>query len=200
VWCQGLKPGTAQCGTGSMRPVEPPPPPAAAATERVFIVFSTHLDVGYTINQNGSCAGAVVNEWFEQLPSAIDTAAQFRQKQPHWRYQWMIHSWIASMFRHCAATGNSINIAGPGHPSELVCPSAANLSAFQAGVKAVSFSLSFDFLLSFPNKNAALLLCAPCMHARPNTDGCCHPPTTRSPQCYVAGRYWVARFSVQRRT
>jgi hypothetical protein len=138
VWCQGLKPSTAQCGTGK-RPPEPPPPPGSAGSiERVFIVFSTHLDVGYTLNQNGSCAGAVVNQWFEQLPNAIDTAEQFRRKQPQWRYQWMIHSWIASMFRHCAASGNVINIAGPGHPSDLVCPSAANLSAFQAGVRAVS--------------------------------------------------------------
>jgi len=29
---------------------------------RVFIVFSNHLDVGYTKNDNGSDAGAVVNE------------------------------------------------------------------------------------------------------------------------------------------
>ena len=42
VWCQGLQPGTSQCGTGK-RPPEPPPPPPI---ERAFIVFSTHRDVG----------------------------------------------------------------------------------------------------------------------------------------------------------
>ena len=130
VWCQGLKPGTMLCGTGK-RPPEPPPPPPI---KRVFIVFSTHLDVGYTINNNGSCAAAVVNRWFEQLPTAIATAEQFRQKHPQWRFQWMIHSWIASMLRHC--TASPVNIAGPGYPSDLVCPSAASLSAFRAGVKA----------------------------------------------------------------
>ena len=29
-------------------------------------VFSNHLDIGYTINSNGSCAGAVINEYFER--------------------------------------------------------------------------------------------------------------------------------------
>ena len=149
VWCQGLKPSTAQCGTGK-RPPEPAPPPGSAGSiERVFIAFSTHLDVGYTINHNGSCAGAVVNQWFAQLPDAIDTAEQFRQKQPHWRYQWMIHSWIAAMFRHCAASGNVINIAGPGYPSDLVCPSVANLGAFQTGVRAVSAHLRIS-IREFP--------------------------------------------------
>jgi hypothetical protein len=159
VWCQGLTPGTMLCGTGK-RPPEPPPPPPI---ERVFVVFSTHLDVGYTINNNGSCAGAVVNRWFEQLPSAIATAEQFRQKQPQWRFQWMIHSWIASMLRHCAAS--PVNIAGPGYPSELVCPSAASLSAFQAGVKAVSE----DPLL---HRLCPALLQACCN----STDRCCGRP------------------------
>jgi hypothetical protein len=127
VWCQGLKPGSVTCGTGKQ-------PPEPAPVEQVFIVFSTHLDVGYTINKNGSCAGAVGNQWFGQLLDAVDTAEQFRQKHPQWRYQWMIHSWIASVFRHCATS--PINIEGPGYPSDLVCPSAANLSAFAAGVKA----------------------------------------------------------------
>jgi hypothetical protein len=130
VWCQGQNPGSLQCGTGKHPPEPSPPPPI----ERVFIVFSTHLDVGYTINNNGSCAGAVVNRWFGQLVDAAATAEQFRQKQPTWRYQWMIHSWIASVLRHCATT--PINIQGPGRPSDLVCPSTTTLRAFMAAVQA----------------------------------------------------------------
>ena len=34
---------------------------AADDIKKVYVVFSNHLDVGYTDNQNGSCAGAVVN-------------------------------------------------------------------------------------------------------------------------------------------
>ena len=66
VWCKGAKPGSKTCGTGK-HPPEPPAPPAPPAPpsmtdiEKVFIVFSNHLDVGYTDNNNGSCAGAVVN-------------------------------------------------------------------------------------------------------------------------------------------
>ena len=89
------RPGSVLCGTGKHPPEPTPPRPI----DQVFLVFSTHLDVGYTINNNGSCAGAVVNQWFGQLLDAVETAEQFRQKQPKYRYQWMIHSWIASVFR-----------------------------------------------------------------------------------------------------
>ena len=66
VWCKGAKPGTKTCGTGKHppeppAPPAPPPPPSMTDIEKVFIVFSNHLDVGYTDNNNGSCAGAVVN-------------------------------------------------------------------------------------------------------------------------------------------
>ena len=133
VWCQGRNPGSVQCGTGQ-HPPEPPPPPGPPSIERVHIVFSTHLDVGYTINANGSCAGAVVNHWFDQLLGAAATAEQFRAKQATWRYQWMIHSWIAAVFRHCATS--PINIRGPGYASDLACPSAASLRAFTAAAQA----------------------------------------------------------------
>lgn len=47
---------------------------------QVFVVFSNHLDVGYTDNLDGSCAGAVVNRYFDQhFPNAIKTAAEFKQ-------------------------------------------------------------------------------------------------------------------------
>lgn len=41
---------------------------------KVYIVFSNHLDVGYTDNLNGSCAGSVVNRYFDDhFPLAIKT-------------------------------------------------------------------------------------------------------------------------------
>ena len=47
---------------------------------QVFVVFSNHLDVGYTDNLDGSCAGAVVNRYFDDhFPNAIKTADEFRQ-------------------------------------------------------------------------------------------------------------------------
>ena len=44
----------------------------------------------------------------------------------------MCHSWIVSMFRHCNAS--VINVGGPGRPSDLQCPSAAALAAFEKAV------------------------------------------------------------------
>ena len=45
------------CATPSQIPPNPNDP-----IKDVFIVFSNHLDIGYTLNNNGSCAGAVINE------------------------------------------------------------------------------------------------------------------------------------------
>ena len=90
VWCKGAKVGSRTCGTGKKppapptppRPPPPPPPPAMMDIKQVFIVFSNHLDVGYTDNNNGSCAGAVVNRyWHDHFPKAIATAAEFEAKQ-----------------------------------------------------------------------------------------------------------------------
>ena len=54
----------------------------------VYIVFSNHLDVGYTMNKNGSCAGAVVNEYFQKhFPKAIETSRTAREKGK-FNYTW----------------------------------------------------------------------------------------------------------------
>jgi|EP01047_Picozoa_sp_COSAG01_P006611 hypothetical protein len=98
---------------------------------KVFIVFSNHLDVGYT---NSSAAGVVQQYWDHFIPAAIATAAEFRQKQPTLRFRWMCQSWIVSMFRHCNTS--VINGGGPGHPSDLRCPTAAALAAFETAVRA----------------------------------------------------------------
>ena len=63
---------------------------ASGNISKVYIVFSNHLDVGYTDNNNGSCAGAVVNRYFhDHFPLAIETAKQFRAagNSSAWRYQ-----------------------------------------------------------------------------------------------------------------
>ena len=44
---------------------------------KVFIVFSNHLDVGYT---NSSAAGVVQKYWDHFFPAAMATAAEFREK------------------------------------------------------------------------------------------------------------------------
>jgi hypothetical protein len=93
---------------------------------RVFVVFSNHLDVGYT---DSSAAGVVQDYWDKFFPAAIATANEFRQKQPTVRFRW-----IVSMFRHC--NSSVINVNGSGQPSELKCPSAAALAAFEQGARA----------------------------------------------------------------
>ena len=35
---------------------------SALPITKVYVLWSNHFDLGYTINSNGSCAGAVVNE------------------------------------------------------------------------------------------------------------------------------------------
>jgi hypothetical protein len=103
----------------------------------VFVIFSNHLDIGFTDNINGSCAGAVTNRYFhEYIPKAIDTAQQFREKTTDKTYRWMAHAWLVSMFRHCSSSpGQSINVLGPGAASQLVCPNATQLAAFDAAAK-----------------------------------------------------------------
>ena len=59
-----------------------------AKIDKAFIVFSNHLDIGYTENQNGSCAGAVINKYFnEYFPKAINTARVSRSKGK-FQYRW----------------------------------------------------------------------------------------------------------------
>ena len=78
------------------KPTPPPTPSSFAEIKKVFIVFSNHLDVGYTLNDNGSCAAAVLNQyWEEHFPLAIKTANEFRANTSSSdQYRWMTHSWL----------------------------------------------------------------------------------------------------------
>jgi hypothetical protein len=70
----------------------------------------------------------------DHFPKAIATAGEFKAKQPTWRYKWMCHSWIVSMFRHCQ--NSTVNIAaGPGQPSDLQCPTPDALAAFETAAR-----------------------------------------------------------------
>ena len=105
----------------------PAPSLASAAIHTVYVIFSNHLDVGYTDNLNGSSASAVINRYFEHhFPLAIETAAQTP-------YRWMTQSWLVAAYRECEAT--KINIDGPGAPSELRCPNSSALAAFEAAAR-----------------------------------------------------------------
>ena len=123
VWCKGLQIGGMDCGGGS-----PPPEPIST----VYVLFSNHLDVGYTQNENGSCAGAVVNQYFTQhFPKAINTSREFRSKTNR-TYRWMTQSWLVDVYRHCDKT--VINRFG-GPSSDLICPTEEELAAFEEVVK-----------------------------------------------------------------
>ena len=123
-------------------PAPPPSPPPSGAIDKVYIVFSNHLDVGYTDNLNGSCAGAVVNRYFhEHFPQAIAVAEAMRSSsraanasRAGRRYRWMTQSWLVSVFRNCEAS--VINIEGRrGQPSDLVCPNRTAIAAFDAAAR-----------------------------------------------------------------
>jgi hypothetical protein len=61
----------------------------------VHVVFSSHLDVGFT-----SSAAAVLNEYFTQyLPLAVNvTSATANSATP---YTWMTHAYVLSLFFDC---------------------------------------------------------------------------------------------------
>lgn len=100
--------------------------------KKVYVLFSNHLDVGYTILEpNGSCAAAVVNQYFDHhIPQAIATANAFRNGTD--RYKWMAHSWLASVYRNCPET--IVNIEG-GPQQTLHCPTKSQLADFDAAAK-----------------------------------------------------------------
>jgi len=124
----------------------PPPVPSSGNdlvnVTKVYVLFSNHLDVGYTDNLNGSCAGAVVNNYFhEHFPQAIAVAEAMRSSsraanasRAGRRYRWMTQSWLVSVFRNCEAS--VINIEGRrGQPSDLVCPNRTAIAAFDAAAR-----------------------------------------------------------------
>jgi hypothetical protein len=103
------------------------------AIRKVFVVFSNHLDIGYTENRNGSSAAAVVNDYFSKhIPKAIETSEKARAQGAR-PYRWMTHSWIIDAFRFCNDT--RMNIQGPTFPSDLTCPSDAALARLEAAAR-----------------------------------------------------------------
>lgn len=119
------------------RPPHPPPPiPPDRSIRAVYVVFSNHLDVGFTNNVNGSCAGAVINEYFHShFPNAIRTSDYFRANVSRlvgYQYRWMTQSWLVAMYRNCNAT--VVNRFG-GNVTDLVCPSPTELAEFERVVR-----------------------------------------------------------------
>jgi hypothetical protein len=101
---------------------------------RVYIVFSTHLDLGYAqpcwdpaknkTNTCGAKAVDVINRHFdEHFAAAADTASQMRNTSRN--YSWMTQPWLVSLFRNCAGA-ESLGIH---------CPNATQLQAFEAAVQ-----------------------------------------------------------------
>ena len=139
VWCKGLTPGDNTCGQEPARGYPDP-----EGIKKVYVVFSNHLDLGYTQNHydTGSCAGAVVNQYFKNhIPNAMNTSNVFRSNPVKGRmgnlraYKWMTQSWITSVYRNCPET--KINVQGPAYPSQVTeCPDADALAAFQTAVEA----------------------------------------------------------------
>ena len=106
---------------------------AQGNVKKVYVLFSNHLDIGYTKNVEGSTSAAVINQYFQQhFPKAIQTAEEARRKNK-FRYSWMTHSWLVATYRNCNST--KVNIHGPTSPSLLVCPNASTLEEFEAAVR-----------------------------------------------------------------
>jgi len=105
--------------------------------DTVFIVFSNHLDVGYTDNNNGSSSGAVINRYFDtHFPNAQKLGnVSFSEG---FQYKWMTHSWLVDVYLNCKDT--IVNIYGPGSKSDLNCPTEEQLSAFESAVRSESIT------------------------------------------------------------
>ena len=129
----------------------------------VFIIFSNHLDIGYTDNKNGSCAAAVINRYFhDHFPkvqcsvcrsrmhacASLETHSHTQRKHPQaiktanesrlatnasWSYRWMTQSWLVDAFHHCETT--KVNRGGPTFPNDVLCPSNAAIAEFDAAVR-----------------------------------------------------------------
>lgn len=49
------------------------------------------------------------------------------------QYRWMAHSWLLDLYFNCEHT--KINILGPDHPSDIICPNATQVAAVDAAVR-----------------------------------------------------------------
>ena len=99
------------------------------SVDKVFVVFSNHFDAGYTKNEEGSCAGAVLNQYFhEHIPNAIKTGRRARA-EGGFEYRWLTQSWIIDVFLNCKET--PVGVSG----RDLVCPTAEEVKALEEGVR-----------------------------------------------------------------
>ncbi|KAL4420038.1 hypothetical protein ABPG77_001288 [Micractinium sp. CCAP 211/92] len=114
---------TAQQETGRLHSAAAPraPPPASSPAdepvELVRIVFSSHLDVGYT-----NIDSEVINTWFhEHYPRAIQVAQELRKRGGPERLVFLTHSWLVALYLDC-----------PPHIG-IKCPNST--AAFEAAVR-----------------------------------------------------------------
>ena len=107
------------------------PGPGDTNITDVHLVMMNHLDVGFG-EQNGTQPGYisnVLNEYFEvYFPRAVRVAQQLRARGGPERLVYTTHGWLAHLYVHCPADLVLSGIA-------LVCPSAADVSAFKAAAR-----------------------------------------------------------------
>ncbi|KAL3138964.1 hypothetical protein ABBQ32_005773 [Trebouxia sp. C0010 RCD-2024] len=95
-----------------------------AVPEKVHVVFSNHLDLGFDgINPVPGTDDNVINKYFtEFFPQAINTSRHLLERGGPERLQWMTQSWLVSIYLDCPIGMN------------LQCPSQEEVEAFEAAV------------------------------------------------------------------
>jgi len=109
---------------------------APADVHKVHLLFSHHLDVGLNegLEQVEFCKGfatKIIQEYFDYfIPRAIRLAEEMRGSKDSFVYT--IHPWIASLYVDCVPW--SIHDGCRFNPGRLKCPSAEQVSKFDAAV------------------------------------------------------------------
>jgi len=110
---------------------------APADVQKVHLLFSHHLDVGLNegLEQTEFCKGfatKIIQEYFDRfIPRAIRLAEEMRGGKDSFAYT--IHPWIASLYVDCVPW--SIHDGCRFNPGQLKCPSADQVSKFDAAVR-----------------------------------------------------------------
>jgi hypothetical protein len=100
--------------------------------DAVYVVFSTHLDLGYDAppdgepsgNPQGAKTSDVINRYFDTYFGQVaKTAAEIRATSEY-DYKWMTQAWLVSAYRHCKDTNIGLN-----------CPNATALKHFEESVR-----------------------------------------------------------------
>lgn len=112
--------------------------PNASEVHTVHVVFSHHLDIGLNegVRYAAFCAGfatKIIQEYFDTyIPRAIRVASDLRDDDDY-RYAYTIHAWIASLYVDCVAW--EIPDGCPHNPGKLICPTEAEVGAFDDAVR-----------------------------------------------------------------